>query len=129
MKNKTHPLDVASSLENATLTDLYGICHAALSVLHIELAGTPNNMELLPLQCSRAPRERCNKSHMDKMADLYAKSRDKVVSHEIDHFRQICKLQTPRFRKSDCHIQFAVKMSNAAGRLGTHTHTHTHKLL
>ena len=31
-------------------------------------------------------------------------------------------------RKTDCHIQFAVKMYNASGRLGTYTHTHTHKL-
>ena len=42
---------------------------------------------------------------MDKMADLYAKSQDKVVSLEIDHFRQIYKLQTFKtFKKTDCHI-------------------------
>ena len=103
--------------------------HRVRSII-IELAGAPNNMELLPLQCSHAPHECYNNSHMDKMADLYAKGRDKVISLEIDHFRQICKLQTfNAFRKSDCHIQFAVKMSNAAGRLGTYTHTHTNKLL
>ena len=60
------------------------------------------------------------------MADLYTKSRNKEVSLEIDHFRQICKLQTFKiFQKTDYHIQFAVKMSNAAGRLGTHTHKQT----
>ena len=33
--------------------------------------------------------------------------------------RQFCELQI--FRKTDCHIQFAVKMSNTAGRLETYT--------
>ena len=67
-------------------------------------------------------------SAIDKMAGLYAKSWDKVVSLEIDYFRQSCKLQTFKiFRKTDCHIQFAVKLPNEAGRL--ETYTHTNKLL
>ena len=46
----------------------------------------PNNMELLYLQWSHAPHEHYNNSHMDKMANLYAKSQDKAVSLEIDNF-------------------------------------------
>ena len=52
---------------------IYGNCHVAWSVLHIELACMPN---------------RTNRALLHKMADLYAKSSDKPISLEIDHRRQ-----------------------------------------
>ena len=62
-------------------------------------------------------------SHMDKMADL---CREKIVSLEIDHFRQICKLKIFKtFRKTDCHIQFAVQCSWQTA----HSHTQTSSTL
>ena len=47
--------------------------------IHVELAGVPNNMEFLSLQCSHAPHDRYNNMDKNIMADLYAKSGDKVV--------------------------------------------------
>ena len=71
LKQNAPPIDVTSSLENATLTDLYhctGNYFVALSALHIaELAGMPTKyMELLSLQYS----------HIYKMADLNTKNKD-----------------------------------------------------
>ena len=57
----------------------------------------------------------------NKMAKVALNLTKEAVSPETQGFRKLCKLQT--FRKTDCQIQFAVKMSNAAGRLGTYTHT------
>ena len=62
----------------------------------------------------------------NKMAEVALNLTKEAVSPDTGAFRQFCKLQIFKtFRKTDCHIQFAVKMSNAAGRLGTYTHTHT----
>ena len=104
-------------------------CHVALSVLNIKLADVPNKymyMELLPLQCSHALVERYRAIHVitHKIADLYDKSRDKVISLETDHSRQICKSKTKKIsRKTNwcvhfCSIKFMSK--------NHHTHTHTH---
>ena len=63
----------------------------------------------------------------NKMAKVALNLTKEAVSPETEAFSQFCMLQIFKtFRKTDCHIQFAVKMSNAAGRLGTYTLTHTH---
>ena len=61
------------------------------------------------------------------MAEVALNLTKETVSPETEASRQFYMLKISKtFRKPDCHIQFAVKVSNTAGRLGTHTHTHTH---
>ena len=55
----------------------------------------------------------------NRMAEVVLNLTKEAVSPKREAFRQFCKLQIFNI------IQFVVKMSNAAGRLGTYTHTQT----
>ena len=49
---------------------------------------------------------------------------NKMAEVALNLIKEAVSLQIFKtFRETDCHIQFAIKMSNAAGRLGTYTHT------
>lgn len=81
-------LDVTSSLARGQVYHCIGIAtwHRVAPYRASEHATCSKHMELLPLQCSLR-----HSSAIEQMADLYGRSRDKAVSIEIDHFKQISK--------------------------------------
>ena len=56
IKNKTHLLDVASSLENELIFSYILELPRSIECTPY-IAGMPNNMELLHLQCSHVPQQ------------------------------------------------------------------------
>ena len=54
------------------------------------------------------------------MAEVALKLTEEAVCPETEAFREFCKLQMLK----TFWIQFAAKMSNTGGRLGTYIHTH-----